>query len=133
MINNIANRVMLLGKWERNRCRGSSVMYRAACDCTGKDCDITIDLEYDKDLSIIELTFYKDTHFYDRIQDPDTSIDKIRNILYKLKKAMRLILTGNLEVESSFIFQGEDQVNSFIDALTEGRDYVIKDINNGEK
>ena len=133
MISNIANRMMLLGKWERSKSRGSSVMYRAACDCTDKDCDITIDLEYDKDLRIIELTFYKDIHFYDRIQDPDTFIDKIRNIWYRLKKAIRLILTGNLAMDSSFIFQGEDQVNSFIDALTEGRDYVMKDINNGEK
>lgn len=133
MIDNIANQVMLLGKWESNRSRRSLVTYRAVCDCTDKDCDIIIVLEYDKDLRIIELTFYKDTHCYDHIQNPDTFIDKIRNILYRLKKAMRLILTGNLVVDSSFIFQGGDQVNSFIDALTEGRDYVMEDKNNGEK
>ncbi len=122
----ISNRVMLLGKWCLPK-SSRSVMMRAACNCAGDDCDIHIDLEYDKDFKTMDMIFSKNVYFFDDIRDPETAADNLRNIFHRIKKAIKLIFTGYLEMNEDFIFIGEDQINSFISALQQGKEYIKKE------
>ena len=125
----IANKIMLLGKWSNPKPgTGASVMYRAACDCTDPDCDITIDMEYDPDFGMIDLMFYKDVHTFDEVWDPETGADHIRNIIGRIKKALKLIFTGRLKMEESFHIQGEDQIDGWIEALRKGKEFILEDL-----
>ena len=40
-----------------------SVWYRASCMCGSKDCDLTLELEIDKELRMINMNFYKDLYY----------------------------------------------------------------------
>ncbi len=102
-------------------------MMRAACNCAGDDCDIHIDLEYDKDLKMMNMIFSKNVYFFDDIRDPETAADNLRNIFHRIQKAIKLIFTGYLEMNEDFIFIGEDQINDFISALQQGKDYIKGD------
>lgn len=154
----IANKIMLLGRWERYKNTGRSVAYRAACDCTDSDCDITIDLEYDSRLKTVDLNFYKDVYFFDGVRRCvlwDENIVKklrdegfkeafdafvedgilyyVRNFWYRFKKAVRLMFTGYLKMNESFLFQGEEQIDAFIKALQQGKEYVLSNEGNDDK
>lgn len=154
----IANRMMLIGRWERYKNTGRSVMYRAACNCTSSECDIVIDLEYDPMTKTVDLTFFKDVYFFDGPQRDvlwdekvikklrnegfktafDTFIENgilyhIRNFWYRFRKAVRLVLTGYLEMNESFLFQGEEQIDTFIQALQQGKEYTLSNEGNNDK
>ena len=53
----ISNKVMKLNE------HNDAIFYRFACDCTDKDCDTSIWLEYDKEFGDITLSFYKDLKY----------------------------------------------------------------------
>lgn len=118
----IANRVMFLGRWNMKASR--SIMMRAACDCAREDCDIHIDLEYDREFGTIDMTFSKNVYFFDYIRDPETAADKIINIIHRVKIGIKLIFTGYIEMNEDFTFIGEDQITDFIKALQQGKDYI---------
>jgi len=93
-----------------------SVTYRVACDCGSPECDMLLDLEIDSKIKMIFLTIYKtllwssywgDNPWYTRIW-------------MRLTCAVKMILTGYIEVTESFVMQ-EDQVNGLIKALEEGK------------
>ena len=124
----IADRIMLIGKWHSKGKMGGSIMYRASCSCIDSDHDITIDMEYDPEFLILDLNFYKKVYFFDLEMDPKNPIEWVKNIFHRLKKAVKLVFSGTLEMEETFLFQGEDHINGFIEALTKGRDYLLEDI-----
>lgn len=120
----MANRVMFLGRWNMKASR--SVMMRAACNCAGEDCDIHIDLEYDKELKLMDMIFSKNVYFFDYIRDAETAADRLYNIIHRVKKALKLIFTGYLEMNEDFMFIGEDQITDFIKALQQGKKYILE-------
>ena len=100
-----------------------SIMLRAACDCMDESDDITIDIESIDD-EYIEMTFYKKLYLTDYRPIPESIKDHFNNIKYRLKNAIKLIFTGRVDVESGFLFCGEEQIEDFIKTLNEAKEYV---------
>ena len=95
-----------------------SVFYKIECDCGSDDHQITLELCHDEDLpELIDLIIYKKLGW-----SIYWSADK--NLFTRLWKritgALTLLFKGYVEVEESFIFQGEEHIQSFLNAINEG-------------
>ena len=109
----ISNKVMKTAEYD------DSVYYRLPCSCGSDDHDITLEFEHDKKFpGMLFLNMYKDLAWSSYWGDRNI----FERIWKKLKVAFRILFVGYIEVEESFIFQGEDQIDSFIEALTEGKE-----------
>ena len=93
-----------------------SVFYRAACDCTSKDHDITLMLSKD-DSDSIDLVLFMDVRFHSW-----WNMNWFKIQWLKFKWILKLIFTGRIEMEGDFIFQGKEHIQEFINALNEGMD-----------
>ena len=108
----ISNKVMKTAEFK------DSVYYRLPCACGSKDHDVTLEFEHDKKIpEMLFLNMYVnlawcsqwgDTNFFERIWR-------------RIKASLRILFVGYVEVEESFIFSGEDHIDSFIEALHEGK------------
>ena len=98
-----------------------SVFYRAACSCGSSDHTVEIELEKDKEIpEMVFLNFYKDVAWCDYWGNKNI----FQRFWLKTKAVCRIIFTGYIHLEESFILQGEEQINEFIDALKEGKKHV---------
>lgn len=102
-----------------------SIWYRIGCDCMNKECDACMEFEYDKKLNLLFLNFYKDVVVCEPFDDDESIIDKLERYWKRFCKSMKLLFTGYLKMEESFHLREEDHINNFIDALKEGRDYIL--------
>ena len=103
-----------------------SIWYRISCDCGSKDCDTYMEFEFDKRLNMLFLNFHKDVIVAEPYDDTENIIDKMERYWKRFCKSMRLLFTGYLKMEESFNLQDEEHINNFIDALHEGRDYILE-------
>lgn len=107
------NRIM---KLEENK---NAVMFRAACDCTDQDCDMTLDLEVDEDF--LYLTLFKKLRW--------SSCWKCENIFQeiwlRISCAVKVLFTGYIEVEEAFLMR-DKQIDDFVDAITEAKEKLQK-------
>ena len=94
-----------------------SILYRASCDCGSPECDLTLELEKDKDFDMIFLNIYKKLIWSAYWKDNDKWY---KNLWLRLKYAIKILFTGYIEVEESFVLQGTEQIESFTNALNEG-------------
>ena len=99
-----------------------AIYYRAACNCGDTKCDMTIELEIDKDIQMITMTLYKDV-YWSSFWKSDSFFF---NIWERIKCALRVLFNGYIEMEEAFIFQGDGQIDAFLSAIEEGRDYLKK-------
>lgn len=107
-----------------------SIFYRASCSCGADEHDIMIEFEVKKDMpGYIFLNFYKKVAW--------CSNWKTGNWFVKLYKritcALRILFTGYIEVEETFILEDDVNIDGFIEALVEGKLYMkqkIKEQNN---
>ena len=111
-----SNKIMFLNKFEK------FIAFRASCDCTDERDDIRIHIEVIDDH--IEMVFYKKMFSVEYRPNPETFKDHVLNLKYRFINAIKLIFTGHIEVESDFLFCEEDQINSFVDTLIEGKEYI---------
>ena len=112
----ISNKVMKTGEFD------DAIYYRLPCSSGSKNHDVTLEFEYDKDISeMIFLNMYAnlewssywgDTNFFQRIWR-------------RIKTAVKILFTGYIQFEESFIIRGEDHIDAFIEALNEGK-YLMK-------
>jgi hypothetical protein len=108
-------RVMKLNEFE------NAIYYRASCSCGEPKCDLTIELEKDEGLpDMIFLNMYKNLYWSSYWQ----SDNFFKNAWIRIKGAFKMLFTGYVKVEESFIFQGDKQIDAFLNALKEGRDYL---------
>lgn len=108
-------RVMKTNEYE------NSVFYRVACSCGSDEHDLTIEFEKDsKCPDMIFLNFYKDLAWSSYWGDSNF----FGRIWRRLKTSLRIFFIGYIEVEESFILQGEEHINSFIKALEEGKKHI---------
>ena len=105
--------VMKIHEWEK------AITYRVACNCGDEKCDMTLDLEKDDNLCMIFLNIYKNLHW----SSYWGSTNWFKNIWLRIKCALKVLFTGYIEIQESFIMR-EDQINGFIKALEEGKDYL---------
>ena len=97
-----------------------AIYYRVSCSCGDQDCDLTLELERDKDCDMISLNMYKKLYWSSHWQ----SDNFFKNMWIRIKGALKMLFVGYVKVEESFIFEGDEQINAFLDALKEGRDYL---------
>ena len=121
----INNKIMKLSEWQ------DSIWYQATCDCTSPDCDLDIHMSLgkDKEHPFLYINFYHKVAWSERYD----KYNWFSRIWRRLTGVIQLLFTGQLEFESDFILQGEEQINSFIEALEEGKkklkekpDYKLK-------
>lgn len=105
-----------------------SVYYRATCSCGSDEHDITIEFEIDKDIDhMIFLNFYKKVYWSANWKSND---NWFKNILFRIKGAFKILFFGYLELQEDFILEGEEHIDSFINALKEGKEYLKLKQNN---
>ena len=98
-------------------------IYRAACDCISHECDMTIELEICPPTNFLILSLDKKLKWssqwsYD-YERPIYSwfVDKWKRITVALK----ILFTGYIEVEDSFLMKDNDHIDAFIDAIRNGQ------------
>lgn len=111
----ISNRVMKQDEY------GHAVWYRVACDCGSKDCDLSLELEYDKELAMVFLNMYKDLHWSSHWVDRDEPGWWWKSKWLRLKTALRILFIGYIKVEECLIIGGDGHIEAFIGALQEGQ------------
>lgn len=122
----LGNKVCFLNNFK------NSIFYSVKCDCTSDDCNITLELEYDKDFKNIILHLYDTLNYPYFISESSISfIRKFEEIKERIIDSMKLLFTGKLEVSGELLLRDESHINSFIAALEEGKKY-LKDNNENE-
>ncbi len=98
-----------------------SIYYKAECACGSSEDVVTIEFEKDISLSnMIILNFYK--HIAWCSYWGSTNI--FYNFWKRIKCATKVLFTGYVDLEESFLIQGEESINDLIKALEEGKDYM---------
>lgn len=145
--NEFSKRVMLTDDF------GDSLFYRCACSCSDKDHDICIEVEYDKELNMVFLNFYKDVGFFNKYRRDILWFDKLlekfrdknsklrecfsyfyentvkyffQNFGYRLRKSFRLLFIGYLEMNEDFIFQDSEHIDNLIKVIEKGRQLLTE-------
>jgi len=96
-----------------------NTFYRYACSCGSPECDMWIDFEADEH-GIISLNFYKTlttadyygTNFW------------ITRMWKRFKLTVTMLFTGKLSVESEIVIKDGPHIQSLIDGLNEGINYI---------
>ena len=101
-----------------------SIYYRAACSCGSNEHDVTIEFEWDEEFpSMLFLNFYKNIAWCSHW---GTNQNWFQRVWKRIKGSARMLFTGYIELEESFILQDEVNIDSFIEALQEGKKYMKK-------
>lgn len=100
-----------------------SIWYRVACDCSDKDCDLTVEFEYDKDLNMIFLNIYKNLKWSSHWVDKDQWWLRFKK---RMLGIFKIVFTGYVEIEETLILQDIKHIDSFIKALQDGKGYLSK-------
>jgi len=111
----ISKNVMKLNNFD------DSIYYKADCSCGDSDHEILIEFEKDKECpDMIFLNFYKNIAWCSHWGSDNI----FYNFWKRVKCAIKVLFTGYVELEESFIIQGEDSINDIIKALEEGKEYI---------
>jgi len=96
--------------------------YKVACGCGSDDHMLNVEFEYDKDApNCMWIHFHKEmTWCY------SWGCNSWYQRLWKrISCAFKMLFTGHIEVEESFILDGAEHLDSFICALNEGRQRIL--------
>ena len=110
-----------------------SIYFKAMCDCGENSHIHTLELSKDGDDNFkeISLALYANVS-YDYWNEKFDSMEPWYNQIYmkifdywrRIKKAIVLIFTGYIKAEEYFMFQSEEQIRDYINALEEGIVYL---------
>jgi len=144
MIEQLPKNIMAISDFE------DSITFRCACDCGDESHDIYIDVEYDKDLEMVFLNFYKDVYYYDGTHRDILWFDKFKEefrrsikssiifflentLIYyyqilkaRLKTSFRIICTGYIKCNEDFVIRDADHIDGFIKVLEESKKLLLK-------
>ena len=107
----ISNKVMKTDEFK------DGIYYKADCDCGCDEHIVTIEMEFDKEFNDIALNFYKKISWSSHYGD----YNWFQRIWNQLKAATKILFTGWIELEESFLIRDEEHINAFIEALEEGK------------
>ena len=93
----------------------TDLFYRASCMCGSEECDLTLELEYDEELNEIILYIYKNVYWSD-----GWSNSLFVRFWKRLKASLKIMFTGNLKMDSDFIFDSKEQIKEFTSQLESG-------------
>ena len=95
-----------------------SIYYRVACDCGSSEDDVTIEFEFDKSCpEFIFLNFHKNVMWNSNWGKSNW----IQRAWRRITCSLKMLFTGNIELEESFILKDESNIDGFIEALVEGK------------
>jgi len=100
-----------------------TIMYRVMCDCKSPDHETTISIEYDKDINMVSLSFYKDVCWC-----PYWETKWYNKIWKRITGTLRMLFTGYIELEEEFLIQDDEHIKNIITALIDGRANMQKKI-----
>jgi len=110
----ISNRVMKMDEFKE------AIFYKADCSCGEDDHITTIEMEYDSQINDISINFYKTIAWCSHWNN----YNWFERVWKQLKASIKLLFTGYIELEEIFTLEGGEHLNTFIEALHEGRDKV---------
>lgn len=94
-----------------------SIIFKTSCECLDTDHDMTFFLEYEDDIKILSILFEVvgpapycfnwEQHWYIKVYN-------------RIKLAIKVLTTGRITYQESFIFRGDKQINNLIGALRYG-------------
>lgn len=101
----------------------SWVFYRVACDCGEPNCDLTVELEIDKELpNMLFMNFHKNLEWSSYHGDANLFV----RIWRRIKCACKVLFTGYIEVQESHIFQGYAHIKNFIEVMHEAATIMVE-------
>jgi len=112
----ISNKVMKTNEYD------NAVWYRVACDCGDPRCDLTLEFEHDDRFGdMVFMNMYKNLYWSSYWQ----SNNPFKNIWLRIKGAFKILFTGYVKIEESFVFKGAEHLDSLVLAIKEGQDKII--------
>jgi hypothetical protein len=100
-----------------------SIYYRIACGCGSNDHDTTIEFEYDKDLpGMVFINFHKKLVWSSHYGTGNF----ITRFWKRITGALKILFLGYIEVEESLILRDKEHIDGFIEALEEGKRYIME-------
>jgi hypothetical protein len=110
----------------------NAIFFKAQCGCASSDDEQHLCMSYNDDLQDVELLVScKVTTEYFPSSYDDTLWESVGNWvsaqLFKVKQVYRLLTTGVLTAETSFLFESEAQIQDYITALQLGLEKLKRD------
>ena len=100
----------------------SSVMLTAQCSCTDSSHSQTLCLDFDDELYHVTLTIYSTIHTKYINKYSENWMDMLQNYWDNTKRKYSaiwdLLWTGQILAESEFLFDSEQQITDYVDALS---------------
>lgn len=97
----------------------SNSFYRYACSCGSPECDMWLDFEADE-YGIISLSFCKTLSTADYYGNRFW----LTRMWKRIKLTIIMLFTGKLSIEGELVIQDEAHIQSLIDGLKEGINYI---------
>ena len=92
------------------------ILYECACSCGDKDHNVDIEFTYDKEFYMVEMNFYKDV-MWCASWEPTW----YKNLWKRITGSLKMLLTGRIVLEESFLIEDLENMDNIITALIEGR------------
>lgn len=116
--------------WEQDSDEHFSTNYRTSCHCTCEDHSIdfgvNVDMLEDKEGNEYGGQVWLDVglkcHQYSDVWDSPWYTRHIRSYWSRLMACKKLLFRGYVEIEASFIFRGDEQIDEFVDTIIEAKD-----------
>lgn len=112
-----------------------TIFFKAQCSCTDAEDEQRLCMSYNRDLQQVELlissnlsTEYAPNSYTSGMWE--TISDWTKSLVFNCKQVYRLLTTGILTVEASFLFESEAQIQDYITALQQGLEKLKKKITN---
>ena len=101
-----------------------SVVYQISCDCNDPECNTILEFEIDQDIPMIFLNMYRDLKWSSYWGIRDNWYSWFSEKWKRIQCAIRVLFTGYIKVEESFVLQGEEHIDNIILALQEGKEIL---------
>lgn len=100
-----------------------SIFYRSACACGNNEHDVVIEIEHDKKFNLVLLNFYKTIAWCSHWGD----MNFFQRCWLKIKAITKILFTGYIELNETFLINNKQQIEEFLEAIKEGIQYVNKE------
>jgi hypothetical protein len=100
-----------------------SIIYKVECSCGSDEHNVTIEFELQSEIpGMIFLNFYKKIAWCCH-WGKTTWCEKLWK---RISCSVKMLFTGYVELTESFILEDESNIDGFIEALQEGKNYIKK-------
>lgn len=100
--------------------------YNVSCDCGDGECGASLSIEVDDKFGVISVIMCRNLEFeHWRFCSPGIR-NFIKKVWFRLISAIKLLFTGNLKTSGDFVLTDLEHIDSFIEALQEGKEYCLR-------